>query len=224
MSLRDTALAIGKYITSFATGYHPENSRMEGGYTDRMGKPLHTLTDYLAGKVPDVSIAIDVKNGMAKMFPYGTYIELTLPDGRVVLGRIVDTGGAFFGKGTSRIDICSGPSARTDAKVTGQVKWRVIDGPQSLGRPASPGSPLQQGGFPLEGTAEEYGFHTADEFGKFYGVLYMDVMRRKQQEEEAARKRKDLEKQQQEEQQKQKEKLDKAAQLYLAPNSKQLNK
>ena len=78
---------------------------MEGGFFDRKGKPLHTLQDYLAGKAPFVSVAMD-----SKAFPYGTKLripELEKKYGQKIDFRVVDTGGAFKGKGTSRIDICT---------------------------------------------------------------------------------------------------------------------
>lgn len=80
---------------------------MEGGYLDRKGKKLHTLQDYLAGKAPYVSVAMDKK----MKIPYGTKLriaELEKKYGRPIEFRVVDTGGAFTGRGTSRIDICTG--------------------------------------------------------------------------------------------------------------------
>ncbi len=92
---------------SRGTGYYPHNSKMEGGYLDRKGKKLHTLQDYLAGKAPYVSVAMDKK----MKIPYGTKLriaELEKKYGRPIEFRVVDTGGAFTGRGTSRIDICTG--------------------------------------------------------------------------------------------------------------------
>ncbi len=80
---------------------------MEGGYTDRRGNKLNTLQDYLAGKAPFVSVAMD-KN---MKIPYGTKLriaELEKKYGRPIEFRVVDTGGAFTGRGTGRIDICTG--------------------------------------------------------------------------------------------------------------------
>src|SRR3954464_6279655 len=95
----------GQSFTAKGTGYFPDNSPMEGGFKDRQGKPLHTLQDFLAGKAPYVSVAMD-----SKAFPYGTKLripELEKKYGRPIEFRVVDTGGAFKGKGTSRIDICT---------------------------------------------------------------------------------------------------------------------
>lgn len=95
------------------TGYFPppeggyatkEEEEMEGGAYDRIGKPLCTLQEFLRGEAPYVSVAMDFR-----VFPYGT--KLTIPAleekyGKPIIFRVVDTGGAFRGQGTSRIDIC----------------------------------------------------------------------------------------------------------------------
>jgi 3D (Asp-Asp-Asp) domain-containing protein len=102
---------------------------MEGGYLDRKGKPLHTLQSYLAGKSPYVSVAMD-----SKAFKYGQPLripELEKKYGRPIDFRVVDTGGAFKGRGTSRIDIATANSrASHDATVNGPLT--LI--PQTRGR------------------------------------------------------------------------------------------
>jgi 3D (Asp-Asp-Asp) domain-containing protein len=90
---------------SKATAYYPANNAMEGGKVDKAGKPLHTLEQYLAGQAPYVSIAMGSDAG----FKYGQKLqieELNKKYNRQIECRIVDTGGAFEGKGTSRVDIC----------------------------------------------------------------------------------------------------------------------
>lgn len=110
----------GKQYTAKGTGYYPDNSPMEGGFQDRMGKPLHTLQDFLNGKAPYVSVAMD-----SKAFPYGTKLripELEKKYGRPIEFRVVDTGGAFKGKGTSRIDICTANrKASLDPTINGKL-------------------------------------------------------------------------------------------------------
>lgn len=95
-----------KIFKSKATGYFPDSSALQGGYVDRRSKPLQTLQQYLRGKASYVSVAMDNENGI----PYGTklrILELERKYGRVIEFRVVDTGGAFYGKGMSRIDICT---------------------------------------------------------------------------------------------------------------------
>lgn len=95
----------GAGFTSRATSYYPHNSAMEGGYFDRKGRRLHTLQDYLEGRAPYVSVAMDTN-----AFKYGQKLripELEQKYGRSIDFRVVDTGGAFRGRGTSRIDICT---------------------------------------------------------------------------------------------------------------------
>lgn len=93
-----------------ATGYYPHNSKMEGGFKDKIGKPLHTLQDFLDGSAPYVSIAIDknlYKNGTVKYGDSFRIPELEEKYGKKIIFKAVDTGGAFTGKGFGRIDICT---------------------------------------------------------------------------------------------------------------------
>lgn len=93
-----------------ATGYYPHNSKMEGGFKDKIGKPLHTLQDFLDGSAPYVSIAIDknlYKNGTVKYGDNFRIPEMEAKYGKKIIFKAVDTGGAFTGKGFSRIDICT---------------------------------------------------------------------------------------------------------------------
>jgi len=95
-------------FSAMATLYTTENTSMEGGPLDRCGKRLGTLEQYMQGKADYVSIAMD-KNA----FPYGTILrisELEKVLGKSIVFKVVDTGSAFRGKGTARIDICVGDS------------------------------------------------------------------------------------------------------------------
>ena len=120
---------------SKGTGYFPENSAMEGGFKDRKGKSLQTLQDYLSGKSKYVSVAMD-KN--AKI-PYGKGLHIAELDKKYAaelkkLGkehidfRVVDTGGAFTNKGTSRIDIATANrKASLDPTVNGPLTLKFQD-------------------------------------------------------------------------------------------------
>jgi hypothetical protein len=102
------------------TGYYPANNKMEGGFKDRQGHKLYTLQDYLAGKAPYVSVAMDshaAKYGQQVRIP-----EMEQKYGRPIDFRVVDTGGAFRGKGTSRIDICTANNrASHDSTINGPL-------------------------------------------------------------------------------------------------------
>jgi hypothetical protein len=104
-----------------ATSYYPANDPIEGGFKDMRGKPLYTLQDYLEGKAPYVSVAMDNKNS----FAYGTKLripELEKKYGKKIEFRVVDTGGDFYGKGTSRIDICTrNEKTSLDSSVNGNL-------------------------------------------------------------------------------------------------------
>ncbi len=92
------------------TGYHPANTRMEGGYVDAQGRPLGTLQDYLDGRADYVSIALDRRLYERGAVRYGDRFripELERRYGRPIEFRAVDTGGAFTGRGFSRVDVCT---------------------------------------------------------------------------------------------------------------------
>lgn len=112
--------ATGQKFKARGTGYFPDSSAMEGGYVDRKGAKLRTLQDFLDGKSSYVSVAMD-----SKAFPYGTKLripELEAKYGRQIEFRVVDTGGAFSGKGTSRIDICTANRrASLDPTINGSL-------------------------------------------------------------------------------------------------------
>ena len=101
------------------TGYYPDDSALEGGFKDRYGHPLNTLQDFLDGKVPYVSVALDYKNDMNKyMKTYFCIPELEknykkemTKDVRKkyknhILFKAVDTGNAFLNKKFKKMDIC----------------------------------------------------------------------------------------------------------------------
>ena len=101
------------------SGYYPHNSRMEGGYNDMKGKPLCTLQDYLAGKVPYVSIALDqyLYRGTIRYGDKFRIPELEKKYGRKIEFRAVDCGGAFKWKGFSKVDICTGSKSDSYEKT-----------------------------------------------------------------------------------------------------------
>ena len=113
-------------FTSRGTGYYPDSSALEGGFNDRIGKKLRTLQQFLAGNAEYVSVAMD-----KSAFKYGTRLRIREFDakyGRSIIFRVVDTGGAFRGKGRARIDICvANRSASLDKTVNGTLHIEVID-------------------------------------------------------------------------------------------------
>lgn len=127
-SLGDSADAIrvASTFTSRGTGYYPDSSALEGGFKDRVGKPLRTLQSFLSGSASYVSVAMD-----STAFKYGTRLrikELDAKYGRSIVFRVVDTGGAFRGKGRTRMDICTANNkASLDPTVNGTLHVEVID-------------------------------------------------------------------------------------------------
>lgn len=124
------------------TGYYPDSSALEGGFVDRQGKPLHTLQQYLAGSAPYVSVAMD-----PKAFSYGQHLrinELDAKYGKSIIFRVVDTGGAFMGKGKTRIDICTASNkASLDPTINGTLHIDVIN---DAGGSTDPGAPTNDTG------------------------------------------------------------------------------
>jgi 3D (Asp-Asp-Asp) domain-containing protein len=117
--IKDDPIPSGaKSYRARSTTYYPEdpsgNPVIEGGMSDRKyaGRlKCHSLEDYLQGKSGKqgegayVALAMDTN-----AFPYGTVVripelEKMYGDGKAIYCRIVDTGGAFQGKGTKRVDI-----------------------------------------------------------------------------------------------------------------------
>lgn len=114
----------GESFRTKGTGYYPANNAMEGGFVDRRGAELRTLQQYLAGNVEYVSVAMD-----SNAFEYGTKLrirELEQKYGRKIEFRVVDTGGAFRGRGRSRMDICTqNRSSSLDPVINGMLTASV---------------------------------------------------------------------------------------------------
>jgi 3D (Asp-Asp-Asp) domain-containing protein len=119
-------LRVTSTFVSHGTGYYPSSSSLEGGFSDRLGKPLKTLQSFLNGNAAYASVAMD-----GSAFSYGTRLrikELDAKYGRSIIFRVVDTGGAFRGKGRTRIDICTANmSASLDPTINGALHIDVID-------------------------------------------------------------------------------------------------
>ena len=83
-----------------ATGYWPATARsdeksMEGKNEDRIGAPLHTIEDFIAGRSDHVSISGDID-----VFPYGQKLLIEgWPDAPNLVGRVTDTGSHFYDAG-----------------------------------------------------------------------------------------------------------------------------
>ena len=113
------------FITYYSGGFGitAAQKKLEGGATNRFGKPLNYLEDYLAGKAPYVSVAMDIPLSKA---PYGSY-TLTNPKfldkrGNPIKFKVDDTGGAFFNRGIEKIDIAIKSLAIANGKTP------IIDG------------------------------------------------------------------------------------------------
>ncbi len=103
----------GKTYRTVTTLYTTENTPIEGGPKDRCGRKLKTLDDYMNWKADEVSVAMD-----RLALPYGTLIRIPEIEKRLKVSepipfRVVDTGGAFIGKGFARMDICVGHNQDT---------------------------------------------------------------------------------------------------------------
>jgi 3D (Asp-Asp-Asp) domain-containing protein len=116
----------GDIFQARGTGYFPDSSSMEGGFNDMREQRLRTLQGFLSGRDEYVSVAMD-----ANAFRYGQKLrikELEDKYGRQIEFRVVDTGGAFKGKGRTRIDICTAnSSAAGDATINRTLTLAVVN-------------------------------------------------------------------------------------------------
>ena len=129
-----------------ATGYWPSSAsesekKMEGGMTGAAswnghkvvdpvtGKrmQLHTIEEYLDGKVPYFSLS-----GDPKAWPWGQAVRLDWFDGKTILGRVVDTGSHFTGSqkvyramGREPLDCCC---ASKHSKILEKTTGTIIRG------------------------------------------------------------------------------------------------
>jgi hypothetical protein len=124
----DEAITSARSFVAKGTGYFPDPSPMEGGSLDLRGAKLHTLQDFLAGRADYVSVAMD-----SKAFKYGQRLRIAQVNakfGEDVVFRVVDTGGAFRGKGTTRIDVCTADQkASLDPTINAMLNIDVVDEP-----------------------------------------------------------------------------------------------
>ncbi|MEQ8171961.1 MAG: M15 family metallopeptidase [Candidatus Eremiobacterota bacterium] len=132
--------------TAKGTGYYPHNSKMEGGYLDKKGNKLTTLQDVLDGKAKSAAIALDknlYKSGQVKYGDSFTIPEIDKKYGRHIDFRAVDTGGAFTGKGFSRVDICTG-SKKDSLDPTVNGKLTLMKNPDALKEQGQKVSPQEE--------------------------------------------------------------------------------
>ncbi len=118
--------AVGETFHSRGTGYYPDSSLLEGGFVDRRGVKLRTLQQFLTGDASYVSVAMDTR-----AFAYGQKLrirELEQKYGRAIEFRVVDTGGAFRGRGRSRIDICTANrTSSLDPVINGSLTLTIAE-------------------------------------------------------------------------------------------------
>jgi len=111
---------------AFATGYCPENSKLEGGLFDVKGKRLVTLQQYLEGKSTYVSVAMD--SALFKQYPYGSVVHIPELDakfnsGKPIEFRFVDTGGSFTGTSTHPLDHQKKPRGLTAIDIANDCNY-----------------------------------------------------------------------------------------------------
>lgn len=122
----------GGGFTSRGTGYHPvsPNSpdyKMEGGNVDALGRPIHTLDQFRRGEVPDVTVAIDRSSPLFGKFAFSPTLNAPV--------KFTDTGGAFRGKGMSRVDVARDTAAGANSdENNGPIRFTLgsTSGPASI--------------------------------------------------------------------------------------------
>lgn len=133
-----------KQFSTFNTWYCPgggtseSERRLEGGPFDRKGAPAYTLEQYLEGKAPYVTVAMD-----SNAFPYGTTVyngKFKDSKGNLIPFRVTDTGGAFKNMGTQKMDIASSSLQRAREGPNFSGVWQVAGASNIIPAP-SPNSP-----------------------------------------------------------------------------------
>jgi hypothetical protein len=137
----------------FQAGLSDDEKRREGGTTDRAGKPLCTLEDYLEGNAPYVSLACDTAGGppgnVAEFKVYGyrvwlpelsesinSFIDKPVELPIMIDFRLVDTGDDFTGKtkdvevaGREPIDVCRRAKPPEDRSLSTMLTDLWLMGP-----------------------------------------------------------------------------------------------
>jgi hypothetical protein len=122
-------------------GMTEKQKKMEGGATDRMGKPLRSLEEYLTGAAEYVSLACDKLGGPPgsdKRFRvYGTKVRIAEVDamvGKPVVFKLVDTGGHFYGAGkvvkesdAEPIDLCRSKPLYNNLRTEGIMNLEFVE-------------------------------------------------------------------------------------------------
>ncbi|NBP03017.1 MAG: hypothetical protein EBU90_23470, partial [Proteobacteria bacterium] len=86
-------------------GTSAKEKALEGGVQDRRGRPAYTYEAAMAGSAPYVTVAMD-----SSVLPYGTLLyneNFKRSDGTLLPFKVTDTGGAFAGKGFTKMDIAT---------------------------------------------------------------------------------------------------------------------
>jgi hypothetical protein len=81
-----------------------DEATLEGGGLDAQKNKINTIEDYLEGKATYVTIAMD-KQYIGRYFTNADFRDY---NGKLIRFKCTDTGGAFNGMGTSKIDIATG--------------------------------------------------------------------------------------------------------------------
>jgi hypothetical protein len=90
-----------------------DEATLEGGGLDAQKNKINTIEDYLEGKADYVTIAMD-KPYIGRYF---TNADFRDSNGKLIRFKCTDTGGAFYGMGTSKIDIATGDLSVARGKI-----------------------------------------------------------------------------------------------------------
>lgn len=100
--------------------------KMEGGPLDRHGRQAYTYEQFHAGEAPYVAVAMDTKSELQGK----TLTSDKFPN---TIFKVVDTGGAFKGKGNSRMDIAFSDPARQFSFPVKSAVFKVSGGSYGFG-------------------------------------------------------------------------------------------
>jgi hypothetical protein len=117
------------------TAYFPDGSPMEGPPVDRVGNPLHSVSQFALGMVNDISVAADILINL----PYKTPIRIPALESlfdRPPTFLLVDTGAHFSGRGLTALDVCVGSQADTILDVFNQLVTIIVEVPDYVPIPS----------------------------------------------------------------------------------------
>ena len=122
--------SVGEEVEVVVTGYYPSDDEMEGGFTDCVGNPLKTLSDYKRDSKYNSHVSLSVDPKVIKLGSLVNIEGFDDEEGVPVLFYACDKGGMIKGK---HVDVCCGSEEQTyDIDSNGETRTLTVIGFQKL--------------------------------------------------------------------------------------------